>query len=92
MKRSFDDESALDNLPSEAAGNIGAWKAWRAYRKNANFVPDNTTRDTVTKLQDEWSWDGVWEERVRRGIDASIAESTLYGNAANGGEDVVRLW
>ncbi len=41
--------------------------------------------------QDEWSWDGVWEDRVRKGIDASIAESTLYGGAAAGGDEVVRL-
>ena len=92
MKRSFVEESALDTLPLEAAGNVGAWKAWRAYRRNANFVPDSTTPETATEFQDEWSWDGVWEERVRKGIDASIAESTLYGNAASGGDDLVCMW
>ena len=87
MKRMFDDETALDALPLEAAGNSGAWKAWRAYRsinaagsKLVDSVPS-------THRQDEWSWDGVWEERVRKGIDASIAESTLYGGTS--GDDLV---
>ena len=88
MKRAFDDETALDTLPLEAAGNSGAWKAWRAYRRSSGI--DNRLADSVPSLykQDEWSWDGVWEERVRKGIDASIAESTLYGGSG-GGDDLV---
>lgn len=88
MKRAFDDETALDTLPLEAAGNSGAWKAWRAYRRSN--ATDNKLADSVPDLhkQDEWSWDGVWEERVRKGIDASIAESTLYGGSG-GGDDLV---
>lgn len=86
MKRAFDDEAALDTLPLEAAGNSGAWKAWRAYRRSKGVeVDDATVSELGTRQQDEWSWDGVWEERVRKGIDASIAESTLYGGA--GGAD-----
>lgn len=88
MKRAFDDETALDVLPLEAAGNSGAWKAWRAYRRSNET--DSKLVDSVPSLhrQDEWNWDGVWEERVRKGIDASIAESTLYGGTA-GGDDLV---
>jgi len=86
VKRAFDDEAALDTLPLEAAGNSGAWKAWRAYRRSKGVeVDDATVSELGTRQQDEWSWDGVWEERVRKGIDASIAESTLYGGA--GGAD-----
>lgn len=84
VKRAFDDESALDTLPVEAAGNSGAWKAWRAYRRSSGLEMD----DNITRQQDEWSWDGVWEERVKKGIDASIAESTLFGGAG-GGDDLV---
>lgn len=88
IKRTFDDETALDTLPLEAAGNLGAWKAWRAYRRGNET--DNELVDPVPSLhkQDEWSWDGVWEERVRKGIDASIAEPTLYGGSG-GGDDLV---
>lgn len=42
-----------------------------------------------SKQQEEWSWDGVWEERVRKGIDASISESTLYGGGSGGLDDLV---
>ncbi len=88
VKRAFDDETALDALPLEAAGNSGAWKAWRAYRKSNGA--DSKLVDSVPSphKQDEWSWDGVWEERVQKGIDASIAESTLYGGTS-GGDDLV---
>ena len=88
MKCAFDDETALDTLPLEAAGNSGAWKAWWAYRRSNET--DSKLVESVPRLhkQEEWSWDGVWEERVRKGIDASIAESTLYGSSS-GGDDLV---
>lgn len=85
MKSSFDDACALDILPLDAAGNTGAWKAWRAYRRTSNQDIDTLTSESRDRQQ-EWSWDGVWEERVRRGIDASVSESTLYGG---GGDDLV---
>jgi len=86
IKRSFDDEGALDTLPLDAAGNSGAWKAWRAYRKSTSQDTDILASASGSRQQDEWSWDGVWEERARKGIEASIAESTLYGG---GGDDLV---
>lgn len=88
MKRAFDDETALDTLPLEAAGNSGAWKAWRAYRRSNET--GSKLVDSVPSLskQSEWSWEGVWEDRVRKGIDASIAESTLYGGTGGGDDQV----
>ena len=88
MKRAFEDETTLDTLPLEAAGNSGAWKAWRSYRRSNET--DGKLVELTPSLQnlDEWSWDGVWEERVRKGIDASIAESTLYGGTGVG-DDLV---
>ena len=90
IKLSFDDTKVLDQLSVEDAGNSGAWKAWRAYRGSVNSQNDDLLPDSGPKDQDEWSWDGVWEERVRKGIDASIADATLYGAAAAGGDDLVR--
>ena len=29
----------------------------------------------------EWNWDGVWEDRVKRNIAASLSEPVLYGGA-----------
>ena len=90
LKRSFDDEAFLDTLPLEAAGNSGAWKAWRAYRRSNNPDSDVPAFESATNEQGEWSWDGVWELRVQKGIDASIAESTLYGGTM-GGDDLVGI-
>jgi hypothetical protein len=35
IRSTFDDESVLDSLPLEAAGNPGAWHAWRSHRGSA---------------------------------------------------------
>lgn len=105
LKSSFDDETMLDALPIEASGNPGAWNAWQAYRRYSlndlqmKIASSNSARSskqdadsTVVsnrKQPEEWSWDGVWEERVKKGIDASISDSVLYGNPG-GGDDLVR--
>jgi hypothetical protein len=36
----------------------------------------------------EWNWEGVWEERVRRGVQSSLSEPVLFGAAASG-DDIV---
>lgn len=110
MKSAFDDTTTMDALPLEAAGNPGAWNAWRAHRKTvfkasslgkpdaanndpgqagANDIPEKPAL-TKTKLPSEWNWDGVWQERVQKGIDASISSSALYGGFTSGMDDLVR--
>jgi hypothetical protein len=42
-----------------------------------------------TRRPGEWNWEGVWEERVKRGVQNSLAEPVLFGAAA-GGDDIVR--
>ncbi len=37
----------------------------------------------------EWNWDGVWEVRVRKGVDNSVAEAVLFGREA--GDDLIRF-
>ena len=56
------------------------------------MIIDTLASETGPVLKDEWSWDGVWKERVRKGIDASIAESTLYGNPTSASDDLVCLF
>lgn len=105
LKSAFDNDATLDALPLEAAGNPGAWNAWQAHRKSilrdSSTDADNPAHAASSKQStepesliyakqpDEWSWDGVWEERVRKGIDASISDPVLYGNLS-GGDDLVR--
>lgn len=80
VRGAFDDEGVLDSVPLEAAGNPGAWHAWRAHRGHA--APS-------AREPGEWSWEGVWEERVGRNIQASLSEPVLYGEG--GGDDTVRM-
>ncbi len=88
VKAAFDDASTLDDLPFEAAGNPGAWKAWRAHRKRCS-EDEGKISNTAGNLSEneghtsEWSWDGVWQDRVRKGMDASISAPTLYGSSGH---------
>jgi hypothetical protein len=36
IRSTFNDESVLDSIPLEAAGNPGAWHAWRSHRRGAS--------------------------------------------------------
>jgi len=38
----------------------------------------------------EWNWEGVWEERVRKAVRASLSEPVLYGGLG-GSEDMIRF-
>ena len=91
IKQTFDNDKALDDLPLECASNPGAWKAWRTYRvKNARSSKNNfgcaresgnhNAEHSPTRQPDEWSWDGVWQERVQKGIRASLSDQVLYGS------------
>ena len=104
IARTFDDEDVLDSIPLEAAGNPGAWHAWRTRQRQRGKAPTVDVRGEVKKFEaaassgaemarrpGEWNWDGVWEERVKKGIAASLSEPVLYGNAAGGGDDVVSV-
>ncbi|KAI5463336.1 ubiquitin-conjugating enzyme/RWD-like protein [Mariannaea sp. PMI_226] len=109
----FDDEEVLDSVPAGAAGNPGAWHAWRTHRRSTGKLQEGTiienspktdiddmrssesASDTGRKSQQsgvrppsEWDWDGVWEDRVKKGIAASLSEPVLYG-AANTPDDLL---
>ncbi|KAM7204499.1 hypothetical protein V8F20_003615 [Naviculisporaceae sp. PSN 640] len=100
IRSTFDDEDVLDSVPLEAAGNPGAWHAWRTYRRQqqqktaaspdgngASTTPVMAAKTTPTPSTPrraaggggEWNWEGVWEERSKRCITASLSEAVLYG-------------
>ncbi|GAB1318942.1 hypothetical protein MFIFM68171_09152 [Madurella fahalii] len=102
IRSTFDDEDMLDSVPLEAAGNPGAWHAWRTHRRQAAAAANNKALpgsvaenpagqgtsstgeaqgEPAARRPGEWNWEGVWEERVKRGIAASLSEGVLYGNA-----------
>jgi hypothetical protein len=90
----FSIEAMLDSVPLEAAANSGAWHAWRSYRSKAiggrsaspAISDPGSERSTSPRQQPggarrpgEWNWQGVWEDRVRKSIAASISEGALFG-------------
>ncbi|KAK3307036.1 ubiquitin-conjugating enzyme/RWD-like protein [Chaetomium strumarium] len=101
IRSSFDDEDVLDSVPLDAAGNPGAWHAWRTHRRQTagKALPGQSDLPSIegdvpgesapvtgpvpasARRPEEWNWEGVWEERVKRGIAASLSEGVLYGNA-----------
>ncbi|KAI0441535.1 ubiquitin-conjugating enzyme/RWD-like protein [Xylaria telfairii] len=104
IRSTFDDEDVLDTIPLEAAGNPGAWHAWRTYRaeKGKEFKPlrtgddgttpavASTTKQGSTRKPGEWNWEGVWEERVKKGVSTSLSESIMFGSAGTA-DDVIRF-
>lgn len=91
IKQAFDDEKVLDDLPAEAAANPGAWKAWKAHRQGSQATLDaqkglqSVDNHSLSVGQgDGWNWDGVWHERVQKGIKASISDPVLYGSSSIG--------
>lgn len=106
IKSTFDNANALDSVPLDAAGNPGAWHAWRTHRRKqqtkqaedgqpqgrdgAAVMPSPRKLATAEKKPasqatprkpGEWNWDGVWEDRVKKGVNASLSEPVLYGGA-----------
>ncbi|KXJ92247.1 ubiquitin-conjugating enzyme [Microdochium bolleyi] len=51
--------------------------------------PSTTPSESAVRHGD-WNWQGVWEERVQRGISASLTESALFGGSSTG-DDVIRF-
>ncbi|KAF5503728.1 Protein crossbronx-like protein [Colletotrichum fructicola] len=146
IRSTFDDDSVLDSVPLEAAGNPGAWHAWRTRQRQAGNVTEDSAKRPVEAQEGEteekkaegetaaadgqdkaeqpvpeaepaapatpvantikrkpvsgvvptprhpgeWNWEGVWEDRVQKGIAASLSEAVLYG-AASGGDDLINF-
>ncbi|KAH8820105.1 ubiquitin-conjugating enzyme/RWD-like protein [Xylogone sp. PMI_703] len=122
VRSTFDDAEVLDKVPLDAAGNPGAWHAWRAYRVKKGIaypVPvkdKHDANDASSEIDDsddavpegyqrlaggtssptaarrrpgEWNWDGVWEVRVMKGVEASASDPVLYGNAV--GDELIHF-
>ncbi|KAI1436079.1 ubiquitin-conjugating enzyme/RWD-like protein [Xylaria sp. CBS 124048] len=105
IRSTFDNEDVLDSIPLEAAGNQGAWHAWRAHRTETGkeFVtsptspPDDTTpmadletSQASTRQPGQWSWEGVWEDRVSKGIAISLSEPVMFGSVGTP-DEVIRF-
>ncbi|KAJ9305354.1 hypothetical protein DTO217A2_5145 [Paecilomyces variotii] len=91
IRSTFDDEKVLDSLPLEAAGDPGAWHAWRAHRRlpGASSTGDASSKkgNPQARRPGEWNWEGVWEKRVLSGIAASQSDAMLFGGTPRSGSD-----
>lgn len=117
IKSTFGDAEVLDSVPLDAAGNPGAWHAWRTHRRKLGKLPGEKqplaeqpsipptatadqaavaspsklkTKEHAVRKPGEWNWDGVWEDRVKKGISTSLSEPVLYGGATATDELVSR--
>lgn len=96
IRSTFSEESVLDSISPEAAANPGAYHAWRTYRASQSALTmsgsDEKSTDSSTlgrnRRPGEWNWEGVWEDRVKKAVKASLSEPVLFGTGA--GEDIVR--
>ena len=90
IRSTFDDEFVLDSLPLEAAGNPGAWHAWRAHRRGVSSSAsrgDSKKESPQARQPGDWHWDGIWAKRVQSEIEASHSDQILFGNVARGSGD-----
>lgn len=83
IRSTFDDEAVLDSLPLDAAGNPGAWHAWKAHRRTDSASGPGTPNKRgapQARLPGEWNWEGVWAKRVQSGIQASQSDAALFAS------------
>lgn len=90
IRSTFDDATVLDSLPVEAAGNPGAWHAWRAHRRGASDSGYLKRGSPQARLPGDWHWDGIWARRVQEEIENSHSEQMLFGSASRGTDEMVR--
>lgn len=103
IQSAFDDETVLDSIPFEAAGNPSAWHAWRSHRKTSDMCSDRSgalspesaksrRNNPQARLPGEWNWEGVWAKRSQNGVQTSYLESVLFGTSGRGtGDELVSL-
>jgi hypothetical protein len=94
LRMAFSSEELLSTIPVEAAANPGAYHAFRAFKGLAPVSHSRTTSpepsSSRARKPGEWNWEGVWEERVKRGVQSTLTESMLFGGAS-AADDVVRV-
>ncbi|KAF1831535.1 hypothetical protein BDW02DRAFT_505003 [Decorospora gaudefroyi] len=84
-------------------GAYHAWRTHRApileaqQPKSTSPSPEPSMTDKVdgnstlgrNRRPGDWNWEGVWEERVRKAVKASLSEPVLFG--AGAGDDIIRF-
>ncbi|KAF2138029.1 uncharacterized protein K452DRAFT_291071 [Aplosporella prunicola CBS 121167] len=95
VQDTFTDEAILDTITVESAANPGAYHAWQSYRETQNTEAQPMKKDagppaTRSRRPGEWNWEGVWEERVKKGIQMCTSDAVVHASG-EGGDEVVRF-
>lgn len=98
MRSALMSEDFLNSIRLDAAANPNAWHAWQSYREKGPRSGSLSLQGGRTSLDDqdhsrqqpggarkpgEWNWHGVWEDRVRKGVQFSVSENALFGKNLN---------
>ena len=60
--------------------SLGSDTPSAAHQRSASMF---RARNKAVKASGEWSWQGVWADRVARNVEASISKPVLYGSHEN---------
>lgn len=71
--------------PTPISNDNDAWHEGLSDDEKASKAKQRTQ---VLRQPGEWNWGGVWEVRVKKGIDNSLSEPMLFGNMVPG-DDLV---
>ena len=106
MRSALMSEEFLNTIELEAAANPNAWHAWQSYRekgassgslklqggrKDADDHDHFRQQPGGARKPGEWNWHGIWEDRVRKGIQSSVSEHALFGKNLNQDELVCAM-
>jgi hypothetical protein len=87
-------------------GAYHAWRTYRVDALQSTLTPPPISPSTDSHTSSvggdaagaararrpgEWNWEGVWEERVRKAVKASLSEAVLYGTPGVGEDMVVQI-
>jgi hypothetical protein len=86
LRKAFSSEELLGSIPLGAAANPGAYHAYRAFKGQPGSPAQSRTTSPEpstgrARRPGEWNWEGVWEERVKRGVQSTLTEPMLFGSA-----------
>jgi hypothetical protein len=92
MRRAFSSEELLDSISLSAAANPGAYHAYRSFKGHPSSQAQSRTTSpepstSRARRPGEWNWEGVWEERVKRGVQSTLTDPILFGGGQS--DDVV---
>ncbi|KAF2227332.1 hypothetical protein BDZ85DRAFT_2173 [Elsinoe ampelina] len=98
LRAAFASAELLDAIPQDAAANPSAWHAWHTFsskdvnrssslrsKSDAGMTPVSALKQQPggARSPGEWNWDGVWEDRLRKCVQASLAEQAVFKKSGN---------